>query len=411
MLEKLLNKFIDSISFGRLKKAVIPLIENKKFYRKMEEKNGVLAEKLVDVLLSASADEKVKLPDISADKSKQLYRLLYSKNIKKVLDLIIERKHNIQCKREIIIKRIIGGILIAVVISTIFILLGFLEHVILDSILLGISSALLAEMSYGGLTEVTGELIVDGLVEDETEQIKDALEKLEDFKKFFAKMHSYNYVSEKNLNQLKENGESMTEILFGSDAVKNLEHNEQRDETEQKLAEIVAEQEALKQKLDEIRTRIAEGIKEAANTTSTKIDRFPIPDYILFITGEDGVKRIDPRFLSDLRYIDLSTTFFDDVDVRGVDFTGCNPKLLDPQKVYQKDLSGTTFTSDFETISDFPFNINTKFNGVKLYGTKIEAKNDTFLELYGAELDENTKITVNGVELSNREPAVIQKTY
>jgi hypothetical protein len=331
---------------------------------------------------------------------------LYSKNIKKVLDLIIERKHNIQCKREIIIKRIIGGILIAVVISTIFILLGFLEHVILDSILLGISSALLAEMSYGGLTEVTGELIVDGLVEDETEQIKDALEKLEDFKKFFAKMHSYNYVSEKNLNQLKENGESMTEILFGSDAVRNLEYKEQRDETEQKLAEIVAEQEALKQKLDEIRERIAEGIKEAANTTSTKIDRFPIPDYILFITGEDGVKRIDPRFLSDLRYIDLSTTFFDDVDVRGVDFTGCNPLLLNPQTVYESDLSGTTFYSDEDTVADFPFNVGTKFNGVKLYGTKIEAKNDTFLELYGAELDENTKITVNGVELSNREPVL-----
>lgn len=84
----------------------------------------------------------------------------------------------------------------------------------------------------------------------------------------------------------------------------------------------------------------------------------------LFIEVDDH-KEIAEEYKLMLPYINLSMVSFDNVDIRGLDFsrTNINTTLLDPQKVYNKDLSGCDFTG--LAFSPFSFDLT----GVKTEGT------------------------------------------
>ena len=83
----------------------------------------------------------------------------------------------------------------------------------------------------------------------------------------------------------------------------------------------------------------------------------------------DDHKEIMDELKNILKFIDLSTISFKNVDVRGIDFRDSNIDLY-PQEVYNKDLSN----SDFTGVSLNPF-IN--FNGVDIRGSKFSMDNDS----------------------------------
>lgn len=229
---------------------------------------------------------------------------------------------------------------------------------------------------------------------------------IEEFKKYLAKKYDFNYFTPSQVRSIEENGLSMADLLFEktdtvaeilNDGEKNIINNEvdklskQRDDNNKKLIHI-------KDEFDKALNKYSDIVKKE----SEKIEKLPIPENLLFIIGEEGEKKIDPRFLDNLKEIDLSNISFDNVDVHGIDFTDCNPVLLNPQTVWKKDLSGTTFISDPSRPNNvFPFGAKTDFYGVNLKGATIKTEDLIYLELYGAEMDEDTLIIIKGEVISN----------
>ena len=229
---------------------------------------------------------------------------------------------------------------------------------------------------------------------------------IEEFKKYLAKKYGFNYFTSSQVRSIEENGLSMADLLFEktdtvaeilNDGEKNIINNEvdklskQRNDNNIKLIHIKAE-------FDKALNKYSDIVEKG----SEKIEKLPIPENLLFIYGEEGEKKIDPRFLDNLKEIDLSNISFDNVDVHGIDFTDCNPVLLNPQTVWKKDLSGTTFISDPSRPNNvFPFGAKTDFYGVNLKGATIKTEDLIYLELYGAEMDEDTLISIKGEVISN----------
>ena len=105
--------------------------------------------------------------------------------------------------------------------------------------------------------------------------------------------------------------------------------------------------------------------------------KIKLDEKTIFRNTEYGYKVINEHIKDMLEYIDLSGVSFEDVLVSGVNFKGCNPLLLDPQKVWNKDLSNTVFYNDLIYINDFPFDYFTDFNGVNISGALIESNGKT----------------------------------
>ena len=143
--------------------------------------------------------------------------------------------------------------------------------------------------------------------------------------------------------------------------------------------------------------------------STTKIQKYPVSKEVLFVTGEDGVTRIDKRFIPVLKYIDLSGYGFENVDISGIDFSDCNVININPQKVFNKDLSNTIFVDDLKRPNNiFPFNASTNFEGVNLSGAQIIIDKPIFIKFNGAITDSETLIQMNGkeIELNNNRKIV-----
>ena len=107
---------------------------------------------------------------------------------------------------------------------------------------------------------------------------------------------------------------------------------------------------------------------------------------------------IAPEFIGVLKYIDLAVTDFTGVKLSGIDFSGTNFDHVDPQVVYNRDLSGC----NFEGVHFTPASA-TSYEGVNIKGCKFTSDDDPKTMdrppefLADAEYDETT--TYNGKPL------------
>ena len=106
-------------------------------------------------------------------------------------------------------------------------------------------------------------------------------------------------------------------------------------------------------------------------------------------------KEVAKVYQGALKYIDLSLISFKNVDVSGLDFSGTNA-IINPQEVYNKDLSCCDFSGMFVD----PIMMN--FNGVNIRCAKFGSDNDPYTydmmpNFSGAIYDEQT--TYNGISL------------
>lgn len=107
-------------------------------------------------------------------------------------------------------------------------------------------------------------------------------------------------------------------------------------------------------------------------------------DGSLLLTKVDDHFEIKKEFIKHLSYLDLSYIDFTNVKVSGVDFSGTNADL-DPQRVYNKDMSNSNYKG---------LNFTSKnFNGVNIKGSNFTECIMDFALLDGAIKDENTKFT------------------
>ena len=121
-----------------------------------------------------------------------------------------------------------------------------------------------------------------------------------------------------------------------------------------------------------------------------------IPISIPFVAAGDHFE-IPIEVKSILKYIDISIATFANVNVEGVDFSDCNPHILDPQLVYRKSLRNCKF----DRVYINPF---TNFEGVDIRGCSFSNDNnpltiDVFNESFARAIYDETT-TYNGVPLS-----------
>ncbi len=163
-----------------------------------------------------------------------------------------------------------------------------------------------------------------------------------------------------------------------------------------KEQEELAIKEQKKEELKKIIFSAFNSLNELCDSKTERFSRYTLPDNVLF-KEVDGIKKIDELLLTGLKYLDLSHVVFDGVDVSNVDFTDCNPTLLNPQTIYNKDLSNTIFIEDPQRVNNvFPFGANTDFRNVNLSGAKIDIKDPILINFDGIFKDENTSIIMNG---------------
>lgn len=133
-----------------------------------------------------------------------------------------------------------------------------------------------------------------------------------------------------------------------------------RSSQDQKRQEIIEQLSNLKNALKEL---------NESNGKLSKIDQ----DMLLYRV-EDHLE-INPEFVDQLAFLDLSYIDFANVLVRGVNFDGSNASI-DPQTVYQKDMSNASYRG-----LNF---VSRNFNGVKINGSSFEGCNMDFAILAGA---------------------------
>ena len=143
---------------------------------------------------------------------------------------------------------------------------------------------------------------------------------------------------------------------------------EQMRQQEEKDRE--AEDEALK----ELREAIIEFAKVQQELKGASIeinfdDRLDVSN--IFIRENDHLV-ITPILVDLIKYINLKNFSFDNVQVSGIDFRGCNLGILfDPQKVYQKNLRGC----NFDKVDLLIFSMN--FTGVDIRGCHFNGEVDS----------------------------------
>ena len=188
-------------------------------------------------------------------------------------------------------------------------------------------------------------------------------------------------------------------------------------ELERKEAELNSKADELKKVEDETKRLelIETGINNASEQVNNnlnilndlidekhrKIEKYVVPADVLF-TKKNDYKTINNAIKRNLSYIDLSFVDFSNVDVRGIDFSDCNPILLNPQTVYNKDLSNTVFINDSTRVNNvFPFDYSTNFNGVNLDGASITSEDPIFINFDGAYVSDNTNIQIGNRSINN----------
>jgi len=156
------------------------------------------------------------------------------------------------------------------------------------------------------------------------------------------------------------------------------------------------------QKREETSKEALEKIKDALKTLkendmNISITREKVENIFVDIGGH---KEISDKYSSILPVIDLKFVFFDNVKVNGIDFKETNisfGNFFDPQKVYNKDLSGCDFTGIY-------IEPMTNFSGVDIRGAKfsVDDKEETYdmfnVTFKNAVYDDKT--TYNGIPIS-----------
>ena len=181
----------------------------------------------------------------------------------------------------------------------------------------------------------------------------------------------------------------------------NLEEEKLKQEQieKEKLAKMEAEKlkdKKQKEESDEKQKEALEMLKSALLVLSQvqdgKIERVRFDN--IFVQVGDHLE-IASVFRTSLKFIDLSQIDFANVDIHGVDFSGCNLGIMfDPQKVYNKDLSGCNFEKVY-------FSPMANFTGVDIRGCRFSEDDDPQTIDYfhatfsGAIYDETT--TYNGI--------------
>ncbi len=152
-----------------------------------------------------------------------------------------------------------------------------------------------------------------------------------------------------------------------------------REETDkQKKERITQEVQDAKSAEDRKRQELIDkltSIKEALNKLDDGAgDLSKIDQEILLSKVEDHYE-INPEFLNQLRYLDLSYIDFENVKVSGIDFSGSNASL-NPQLVYNKDMSH----GKYDGLSF----ISSDFRGVNITGSTFEKCIMDFAQMDGA---------------------------
>ena len=146
-----------------------------------------------------------------------------------------------------------------------------------------------------------------------------------------------------------------------------IEKNNAEDDKKD-LRDKVAKQQEYLLMLQEYQTKINEYekkkiavLKKITSDASVKYKLEPPRD---FMYVENGIRKISTKYSDYLRFYNLLMIDFADVDVRGLDFSGSSLALINPQTVYNKDMSNGNFCD--VTFSTYDFNgvntSNTVFN-------------------------------------------------
>ena len=189
----------------------------------------------------------------------------------------------------------------------------------------------------------------------------------------------YEYSNRNFFNRIKHR---FNKTILSSDIIDRLKQQERLSEKKQ-------------QDIDLLIDEASKLIKKASllfNEDDYK--RFILDDYSILFEKNADYLEIRNQFIPLLKYIDLSLVPFDNVKVSGIDFTDSNV-YIDPQKIYNKDLSNCTFGDADKMDNIIPFSLYTNFSGVDLRGTVINDPNTEFkYNLDGAIVDENTSINL-----------------
>lgn len=136
------------------------------------------------------------------------------------------------------------------------------------------------------------------------------------------------------------------------------------------------------QRMDEISNEMVAMSGEMDDiVVSSMIHRIDVPEEILLINSND-YREFNKDFIPYLKHINLAMLSSTNLKVSGLDFRGTNISI-NPQKVYNKDLSNASFDDDNISFKDL--------SGCDLRGANIESDSNC----YGYEnalIDENTKL-------------------
>ncbi len=114
---------------------------------------------------------------------------------------------------------------------------------------------------------------------------------------------------------------------------------------------------------------------------SDKNDEYMDVDIDIFFIDVGDHKEINPMFINYLSIIDMRGFSFKNVKVSGLNFSNSNA-LIDPQEVYQKDMSNSLFRGMDFNIADFA--------GVNIKNSDFTDCIMDFAKLDNAIMDENT---------------------
>ncbi len=158
-------------------------------------------------------------------------------------------------------------------------------------------------------------------------------------------------------------------------AKKDLDETKRVQEQEKKLR--------IAKRKKEILLEVKELLGEYAelNKEDSKNNDYMDVDIDIFFIDVDDHKEINPMFINYLSIIDMSGFSFKNVKVSGLNFSNSNA-LIDPQEVYQKDMSNSLFRGMDFNIADFA--------GVNIKNSDFTDCIMDFAKLDNAIMDENT---------------------
>jgi len=181
-----------------------------------------------------------------------------------------------------------------------------------------------------------------------------------------------------------------TEELSKIDSLKKYKKVREAKEAEEKLKATEDNKNKLKnekiRKITEIITALSNELSSFSDLSEYETKKIyhsiRITSDVLFEEENDHLK-IRSMFIPILKFLDLSTISFDNVDVRYIDFRWSNA-VVNLRKVHNQDASYAKF--DDRNISDW-----NNYFGVNLSGTLLSENPDTMIDLDKAIIDENTK--------------------